>query len=234
MIVVHHLENSRSQRVLWLLEELGLPYEVKRYARDPKTSLAPPELLKIHALGKSPVIVDGEITVAESGAIVQYLVDKAGSQLRPEPGTQAHRDYTYWLHFSEGTAMPPLVMTIVFNKIEQAPMPFFLKPIVLPIARAISSKVKKTFINPNLERQFKYINSVLGKHPWFCGQEMTAADIMMSFPLETAASSDATAFKHMPNIQQFVQRIHSLPAYKRALEKGGPYKYAAAPTPAED
>ena len=151
MIEVHHLEHSRSQRIIWLLEELGLPYKVTRYARDAKTYLAPPELLKIHPLGKSPVITDGDITVAESGAIVEYLIDKAGGKMRPAHGTQAHRDYTYWMHFAEGTAMPPLVMTLVFNKIENAPVPAFLKPIVLPIARGISKQVKSGFINPKGE-----------------------------------------------------------------------------------
>lgn len=180
MIEVHHLEHSRSQRIIWLLEELGLPYKVKRYARDAKTYLAPPELLKIHPLGKSPVITDGDITVAESGAIVEYLIDKAGGKFRPAAGTQAHRDYTYWMHFAEGTAMPPLVMTLVFNKIENAPVPALLKPIVLPIARGISKQVKSSFINPNLEKQFAYIESVLAKNEWFCGSEMTGADFMLS------------------------------------------------------
>ena len=148
MITVHHLENSRSQRVLWLLEELALPYEVQRYARDKKTSLAPPELLQVHPLGKSPVITDGGITVAETGAIVEYLVDQAGGALRPEPGSADHRRYTYWLHFAEGTAMPPLVMALVFNKIKGAPMPFFVKP----IANAIADKVMHGFVQPNLDR----------------------------------------------------------------------------------
>lgn len=225
MIVVHHLEHSRSQRILWLLEELGLPYEVKHYKRDAKTYLAPPELFKVHPLGKSPVITDGDITVAESGAIIEYLVDKAGGKLRPAAGTQAHRDYTYWMHFAEGSAMPFLVMTLIFNKIENAPVPALLKPLVLPIARGISKQVKSSFINPNLERQFKYLNDVLGKNKWFCGDEMTAADVMMSFPLE-AAMSRADQINSMPNIAAFVKRIHAMPSYKKALEVGGPYDYA--------
>ncbi|GLR25237.1 glutathione S-transferase [Limnobacter litoralis] len=225
MIVVHHLEHSRSQRILWLLEELGLPYTVKRYSRDPITYLAPPELFKVHPLGKSPVITDGDITVAESGAIVEYLVDKAGGKLRPEAGTQAARDFTYWMHFAEGSAMPFLVMTLIFNKIENAPLPLLLKPLVLPIARGISKQVKSSFIDPNLARQFKYINDVLTQNAWFCGADMTAADIMMSFPLE-AACSRAEAIAQFPKIREFVDRIHARPAYKKALEVGGPYDYA--------
>ncbi|MCQ8897669.1 glutathione S-transferase [Limnobacter humi] len=226
MIVVHHLEHSRSQRILWLLEELGLPYEVKHYKRDAKTYLAPPELFKVHPLGKSPVITDGDVTVAERGAIIEYLVDKAGGKLRPAPGTQAHRDYTYWLHFAEGSAMPFLVMTLIFNKIEQAPVPLLLKPLILPIAKGISAQVKKNFLNPNLERQFQYLEGILAKQPWFCGQSMTAADIMMSFPLEAAMDRASDASSNLPHIKAFVDRIHALPTYQKALEVGGPYAYA--------
>lgn len=225
MIQLHHLEHSRSQRIIWLLEELGLPYEVVLYKRDPKTYLAPPELLKIHPLGKSPVITDGDITVAESAAIVEYLVDKAGGAMRPAAGTEANRQYTYWMHFAEGTIMPPLVMTLVFNKIENAPLPFFLKPLVLPIARGISAQVKSSFINPNLEKQFAFIDAHLGKNQWFCGDQLSGADFMMIFPLEAAASR-ADAIKNCTNIKAFVDRVHKLPAYRTALEKGGPYDYA--------
>lgn len=225
MITVHHLEHSRSQRIIWMLEELGLPYKVIRYERDKKTYLAPPELLKIHPLGKSPVITDGDVTVAESGAIVEYLIDKAGGKMRPAPGTAQARDFTYWMHFAEGTAMPFLVMTLIFNKIENAPVPFFVKPLVLPIARGISAQVKKSFINPNLERQFKYIDSVLAQRPWFCGEEMTGADIMMSFPLE-AAMQRAESARAMPHVAAFVKKIHARPAYIKALEVGGPYDFA--------
>ena len=154
MITVHHLEHSRSQRVLWLLEELGLDYEVKRYARDPKTMLAPPELAAVHPLGKSPVITDGDVVVAESGAIVEYLVDThGGGRLKPPAGTPAHRQYVYWLHFAEGTAMPPLLMKLVFDKVRSAKMPFFAKP----IARGIADQVEKSFLRPNLERQFAFM-----------------------------------------------------------------------------
>ena len=218
MITVHHLENSRSQRVLWLLEELGLPYDVKRYERDKKTSLAPPELLAVHPLGKSPVITDGKVTVAETGAIVEYLVDKAGGALRPEPGNAEHRRYTYWLHFAEGSAMPPLVMALVFNRIKKAPMPFFARP----IAKAIADKVLDGFIKPDLKRQLVFMESELASRPWFTGRTFTAADVMMSFPIE-AASSRGALKSNFPNLSGFLERIHERPAYKRALDRGGPY-----------
>lgn len=220
MITVHHLENSRSQRVLWLLEELGLPYEVKRYARDKQTSLAPPELLQVHPLGKSPVIVDGDITVAETGAIVEYLLDKLpGNTLRPAPGTPEHRRYTYWLHFAEGTAMPPLLMALIFNRIKSAKMPFFAKP----IARAIADKTLDGFVKPNIRRQLTYMEAELGTRDWFAGPGFSAADVMMSFPLEAAASRGGLDAQHYPKLGGFLGRIHARPAYQRALERGGPY-----------
>ena len=219
MITVHHLENSRSQRVLWLLEELGLPYEVKRYERDRKTSLAPPALLEVHPLGKSPVITDGEITVAETGAIVVYLVDKAGGALRPEPGGIEHRRYTYWLHFAEGSAMPPLVMALVFNKIKTAPMPFFVRP----IANAIADKVMKGFVGPNLERNLAFMQAELAERAWFAGRSFSAADVMMSFPVEAALSRGGSA-KSAPALAAFLERVRARPAWQRALERGGPYQ----------
>jgi glutathione S-transferase len=219
MITVHHLENSRSQRVLWLLEELGLPYEVKRYARDKKTSLAPPELLAVHPLGKSPVITDGRATVAETGAIVEYLIDKAEGRLRPEPGTADHRRFTYWLHFAEGSAMPPLVMALVFNKVKTAPMPFFARP----IAKAIANNVLKGFVMPNIERQLAFMEAELGEREWFAGRSFSAADVMMSFPLEGAATRAGLSAGY-PKLAAFLERIHARPAYQRALERGGPFK----------
>jgi len=218
MITVHHLENSRSQRVLWLLEELGLPYDVKRYARDKKTSLAPPELLAVHPLGKSPVITDGAITVAETGAIVEYLVDKASGALRPEPGTADHRRYVYWLHFAEGSAMPPLVMALVFGKIKSAPMPFFAKP----IARAIADKVMGGFVRPNLERNLAFMEAELGERGWFAGRSFSAADVMMSFPVEAALSRGGSA-EQAPRLAAFLAKVRARPAWQRALERGGPY-----------
>ena len=219
MIVVHHLNNSRSQRVLWLLEELGLPYEVKHYQRDAKTMLAPPELRAVHPLGKSPVITDGEVTVAESGAIVEYLIDQYGrGRLKPELGTPERLRYTYWLHYAEGSLMPPLLMKLVFDEVEKAPMPFFVKP----IARAISGKVKSAFISPQITQHLDYMEAELGKAPWFAGKEFTGADIQMSFPIEAAAAKGGLNASR-PKLTDFLKRIHARPAYKRALKKGGPY-----------
>jgi glutathione S-transferase len=219
MITVHHLENSRSQRVLWLLEELGLPYEVKRYVRDKKTSLAPPELAAIHPLGKSPVITDGKTVVAETGAIVEYLLDKADDNaLRPVRGTADGLRFSYWLHFAEGSAMPPLVMALVFNKVRTAPMPFFAKP----IAKAIADKVMKGFVQPNIVSQLAFMEAELNARPWFAGKAFSAADIMMSFPLEAAASRGGLDARY-PKLSDFIARIHARPAYRRALERGGPY-----------
>jgi glutathione S-transferase len=220
MIVVHHLNNSRSQRVLWLLEELGLEYEVKRYERDPKTMLAPASLRAVHPLGKSPVIGDGELVVAESGAIVDYLVERYGKgRLVPAAGTPERLRWTYWLHFAEGSAMGPLLMKLVFDKVESSPMPFFVKP----IARAISAKVKKSFINPNIQQQLDYMEAELGKAAWFAGAEFSAADIQMSFPLEAAGARGGLG-EGRPKLAAFLQRIHARPAYQRALERGGPYE----------
>jgi glutathione S-transferase len=214
LLTLHHLENSRSHRILWLLEELGVAYEIKRYARDAKTSLAPPELLRVHPLGKSPVVTDGDLTIAESGAIIEYLVERYGKgALIPPPGSPERQRYTYWLHFAEGTAMPPLLMKLVFNRIENGPMPFFARP----IARGIARKVKGGFIDPNLERIVGYIDAELGRHPWFAGDEFTAADIQMSFPVAAAAAR----VRALPNMARFLERIQARPAYRRAIEKGG-------------
>jgi len=224
MITVHHLNNSRSQRILWLLEELGLPYEIKRYQRDPKTMLAPPELLKVHPLGKSPVITDGDITVAESGAIVEYLVDTYGAQsgLRPARGTADDRRCTYWLHFAEGSAMPPLLMKLIFMRIKSTPMPFFVKP----IARGIADKVLSTFVDPNLARQMAFMEDELAPGPWFLGEAFSVADIQMSFPIEAANQRAGLSEAKTPRLLAWLRRAHARPAYQRALERGGKYDFA--------
>ena len=220
MITVHHLNNSRSQRVLWLLEELGVDYEVKRYERNAETMLAPPELRAVHPLGKSPVISDGAQTVAESGAIVEYLVDRYGhGRLIPATGTPDRLRYAYWLHYAEGSAMPPLLMKLVFDRVETAPMPFFVRP----FARAIAGQVKKTFIGPQIALHLGFIESELGARTWFAGDAFTAADIQMSFPLEAAAARGGLDGAR-PKLMSFLERIHARPAYQRALEKGGPYE----------
>lgn len=220
MIVVHHLNNSRSQRVLWLLEELGLAYEVKRYQRDAKTMLAPPELRAVHPLGKSPVIQDGDVTLAESGAILEYLVARHGNgRLIPAAGTPERLRYTYWMHFAEGSAMPPLLLKLVFDRIEKGPMPFFVRP----VARAIAQRAKSSFIQPNIDRNLDFMEGELGKSDWFAGAEFSAADIQMSFPLEAAAARGGLDAKR-PRLMGFLERIHARPAYRRAIDKGGPYE----------
>ena len=220
MITVHHLNNSRSQRVLWLLEELGLEYEVRRYERDPKTMLAPASLRAVHPLGKSPVISDGGVTVAESGAIMEYLIERHGQgRLIPLPGTPERLRYTYWLHYAEGSAMLPLLLSLIFGRLPRAPMPFFMRPIV----RAISAKTRKTFIDPQLELHRNFMESELGKSMWFAGEEFTAADIQMSFPVEAAAARGGLD-PSRPKLWAYLQRIHARPAYKRALQKGGPFE----------
>jgi glutathione S-transferase len=222
MLIVHHLDNSRSQRVLWLLEELALPYEIKFYKRDKATMLAPAELIAVHPLGKSPVLTDGDITVAESGAIVEYLVGEYGQgRLVPPAGTAERRRWTYWLHFAEGSAMTPLLMKLIFDRIRNSPMPFFIKP----IARGIADKVETSYITPNLNRQLDFMETELRDRPWFAGSEFSAADIQMSFPLE-AASARAGLNSTRPKLLDFLKRIHARPAYRQALARGGKYAYA--------
>lgn len=222
MIIVHHLNNSRSQRILWLLEELGLPYEIKKYQRDRKTMLAPPELRAVHPLGKSPVVTDGDIVVAESGAIIEYMVERqGGSQLVPAPGTADKRRYTYFMHYAEGSAMSPLLMKLVFDRIETAPMPFFVKP----VARSIAQKVKGSFILPQIRQHLAFLEAELGKSTWFAGEDFSAADIQLSFVIEAAASRGGLDDQY-PKLNAYLQRIHARPAYQRALERGGPFTIA--------
>lgn len=220
MLTIHHLENSRSQRILWLLEELGVDYDIKRYKRDRKTSLAPPELLAIHPLGKSPVITDGELTVAESGAIVDYLVNKYDNdQLLPAEGTPERRAYTYWLHYAEGTFAPLMITSLIMSRIETAPMPFFVKP----IAKGIVAKVRGGYLGQNIRRNLDFMEATLQKTIWFCGDAMTAADIQMSFAVEAAEVRTNLATDY-PKLSSFLERMRALPAYQAALEKGGPYE----------
>jgi glutathione S-transferase len=221
MIVLHHLEQSRSQRILWLLEELGLPYEIKHYSRNPKTLLAPPELHAVHALGKSPVITDNGLTVAESGAIIEYLTQRYGpssaTPLVPPADTPQRMQYTYWLHYAEGSLMPPLVMTLVFNRIESAPMPFFIRP----IAKGIVKQVRSAFLNPTLESHIAFIEQHLNDNTWFAGEAFSAADIQMSFAVEALASRGNVG-QRCPKISNWLKRIHAMPAYQRAMAKAGP------------
>lgn len=219
MIVVHHLNNSRSQRVLWLLEELGAEYEIRKYQRDPKTMLAPPELRQVHPLGKSPVITDQGLTIAESGAIIEYLVERyGGGRLVPPAGSPERLRYTYWLHFAEGSAQPFLLLKLIFGRVATAPMPFFVRP----VAKTISGRAISSFIQPNIDRQLDYMEAELGKSAWFAGSEFTAADVQMSFPLE-AATMRGGLDERRPRLMAFLKRIHERPAYRRAIERGGEY-----------
>ena len=219
-ITVHHLNDSRSQRILWLLEELDLEYEVKRYERDPETMLAPASLKEVHPLGKSPVITDEELTLAESGAIVEYLVARYGNgRLAPKSETPERLRYTYWLHYAEGSAMPPLVMQLIFNQIEEK-SPFFLRP----VAKVITGNVKQTYIVPQITQNLDYLEAELKKNTWFVGDEFTAADIQLSFPLEAAAAYSNLGGNY-PQLTTFLERVHARPAYQKALERGGAYNF---------
>ena len=216
MITVHHLDNSRSQRVLWMLEELGLPYEVKHYRRDRKTMLAPPELRRVHPLGKSPVITDAGLTLAESGAILEYLVETHGEG-RFVPVAKADRlRYRYWMHYAEGSAMPPLLLKLVFDRVETSPAPFFVRPIL----RQVAGRVKSTFVEPQIKLHLDYVEGELAKGEWFAGPEFSAADVQMSFPIEAAAARGGLDGSR-PRLMAFLERVRARPAYQRALERGG-------------
>ncbi len=222
MILVHHLADSRSQRVLWLLEELGLDYEIRRYERDPATYLAPPELKAVHPLGKAPILQDGPVTVVETGAIIEYLLDTYDAQgrLRPPRGTAEGRQFTYWTHYAEGSAMPPLLLKLVF-----AQLPRRAPGLVRPLVKGISAKANAGFVDPQLRTHIDWQESQLNQTGWFAGQDFSAADIMMSFPLE-AACSRAISRSDYPNIDRFLSAIHARPAWIRARERGGDYAYA--------
>jgi glutathione S-transferase len=224
MLTVHHLETSRSQRVLWLLEELAVPYELKVYRRDRQTRLAPPELRKVHPLGKSPVVTDGGEVIAESGAIIEYLVETYGkglsgelARLQPATGTREHRQCRYWMHYAEGSLMNWLVMKLVFVSIPKQPMPFFARP----IARALCANVQSRLVDPNLQDATAFIESHLRQHRWFSGDFLTMADFQMSFAVE-ALLSRSSGREPTPQLRGYLERMHARPAYQRAEQKGGP------------
>ncbi|MDN3638603.1 glutathione S-transferase [Simiduia curdlanivorans] len=224
MITLHHLNNSRSQRIIWLLEELGVDYDIVQHQRDPKTQLAPPSLRAIHPLGKSPVIVDesNQMVMAESGAIIEYLIQVYGdSQWQRHRDQAEYWDYVFWLHYSEGSVMPPLVMRLVMAGVSKAPMPFFAKP----IARSICSKVLAQFVQPNISRNLAFIESHLHQRQWFNDERISGADVQMSFALEAGVASGLID-ERFPAIRAFVERCHQRPAYQRALKRGGEYAYA--------
>jgi glutathione S-transferase len=207
--------------VLWLLEELGVPYELELYKRDPKTMLAPPELQKVHPLGKSPVITDGGETVAESGTILEYIADKYGNgRFVPLHGAPAYWRFRYFMHYAEGSLMPFLVMKLVFGRVRTAPVPFFVKP----ITKKIANEVEGSFVDPNIARHVAFLDGELAKSPWFAGDDLTIADIQMSYPLEALASRA----KDVPaRITEWIERMQARPAYRRAQERGGPSQFAA-------
>lgn len=224
MITVHHLENSRSQRIIWLLEELGIDYEIKRYGRDKQTGLAPPELLDVHPLGKAPVITEGDKTIAESGAIIEYLMyEYDDGRLRPEEGTDERLAYNYWLHYAEGSFAPLMILSLILSRIEEAPMPFFLRP----VAKGIAGKVRDGYLDANVTRNLAFMDATLKKSRWFCGSLFTAADVQMSFALEAAEVRTNLADDY-PHLAAFLATIRARPAYKRALDKGGHYELMRA------
>ena len=219
MLTVHHLENSRSHRILWLLEELGVDYEIQRYGRDKETGLAPPELLDVHPLGKAPVVTDGDKTLAESGAIIEYLVyEYDDGRLKPPDGTPEQRAYTYWLHYAEGTFAPLMLLSLVMGRIADAPVPFFL----IPVTRGIAGKVREGFLDANIKRNMDFIESSLTGSKWFCGDRFTAADVQMSFAIEAAeVRTDLSAYPHLAG---FLAAIRSRSGYRKAIDKGGHYE----------
>lgn len=224
MIIVHHLEQSRSQRILWLLEELGLPYEIKVYRRDRKTRLAPPELKAVHPLGKSPVITDAGRTVAESGAILEYLAERYGGAaggdlagLVPAPGSEAHHQCRFWMHYAEGSLMNWLVMKLVFMTIPTQPMPFFVRP----IARKLCDTVLAKLVDPNVSGSLAFMEDHLARQPWFAGEQLSLADFQMSFAVEAALSRGGQGQAN-PALRRWLEKVHQRPAWKRALDKGGP------------
>lgn len=219
MITVHHLNNSRSQRVLWLLEELGVAYEVKRYERT-KSLQAPDEMKKVHPLGKSPILTDGDTTIAETGAIVEYVLAGYGQgRLMPPEGTADYWQARHFLHYAEGSAMPPLFLMLVLSMIPER-APFFARPVL----KASMQKVDEMLVKPQIQLHMDHWENALGVTGWFAGPQMTAADVMMSFPVEAAATR--IGYEQRPRLRDFLQRVHERPAYKRGLKRGGPYAYA--------
>lgn len=233
MLTIHYLEGSRAHRILWLLEELGTPYQLTVYRRDPKSSLAPPELKKIHPLGKSPVITDGDAVIAESGAIIEYLIEQYGqnaqaidgdlSHLEPARGTAAYRQCRFWMHYAEGSLMNWLVMGLVFQRIPGQPMPFFVRPIAKKLCQAVMDKL----IQPNIDDSLVMMEQHLQKNRWFAGEHITMADFQMGFAVEAALHSIAHQHKlnnapTYPQLEQYQQRIRARRAYQQAIHLAGP------------
>ncbi len=220
MLTLHHLNDSRSQRILWLLEELKIPYQLETYQRNPKTGLAPEQLKAIHPLGRSPVLTTEHGVMAESGAIIEFLIGRYANETCGVPEDEKdHQDYLFWMHFAEGSLMPPLVaMKVLFKAREKSP--FLFKPVVNKMVEGIIN----AYYGPNLKQSLKYIESWLSKNEWFAGNRLSGADIQMSFPLESLVATGRA--KNFPAITEYVKRIHARPAYQEALKKGGEYSYA--------
>lgn len=217
MIVVHHLNQSRSQRVLWLLEELGLPYEIRHYQRDAKTMLAPPELKAIHPLGKSPIVCDDDFVIAESGLIIDYLIERYGNgRLAPAAGTRERLNYQYWLHYAEGSLMPLVLMKLIFKRVGSTPASFFVKPIL----KKVSASAQTGFVDPQLALHLSYLDKAVGASGYFVGDSLSGADIQMSFPIEALALR--AGLDAYPRLSAYLDKVHVNPAYQRAIEKGGP------------
>jgi len=222
MITLHYLENSRAQRILWLLEELQLDYKLALYHRNKITMLAPSELKAIHPLGKSPILTDGDLVLIESAAIIDYLIDTyAKGKLKPKAKTQEYLNYQQFMHYAEASLMPFLLLSLIFNKIKDSPMPFFAKP----IAKLIANKTLTSFVAPNIATHLEFLENHLADNTWFAGEKMSGADFMMSFPIEGAASRLGYE-ENYPNLKRYIDQIHALPSYQRALDKGLPYIYA--------
>lgn len=222
MVTLHHLNNSRSQRILWLLEELDVDYDIKHYERDSETNLAPAALRAVHPLGRAPILTHGDVVIPESGAIVDYLVQHYGKEtFSPPADSKAYQEYLFWLHFAEGSLMPPLVAKMILEKARlKAAKPFFVKP----IADKIIDGIINAYYGPNLNQSLAYIEAYLEQNKWFAGESPTAADVQMIFPLEALVASGKA--DSLPAISAYVARVHARPAYQRALEKGGDYAYA--------
>ncbi|MDT8449094.1 MAG: glutathione S-transferase [Wenzhouxiangellaceae bacterium] len=231
MITLHHLEHSRSQRVLWMLEELGVDYRIKRYARDPETNLAPPALNKVHALGKSPVLVDGDRTLAESAVIIEYLARRyGGGDWAPGIEDPAYWQFSYWMHYAEASLMPPLLIKLVFSKLREAPVPFFVRP----VSGRIADRVDAMFTDPQIATHFAWVDAFLAEHEWFAGDAISAADVQMSFPLEAALARGTVTRADYPHVAVWVHKVQGRPAYRRALKAGGDYAYGPIDTPPEN
>lgn len=216
MLSVHHLANSRSQRVVWLLEELGLEYDIVEHRREPGSRVAPGSLRKIHPLGKAPVLCDGDVTIAETGAIFEYVLERHGNgRLEPARGTPERIQYIYWQHFAEASLMPYLAMKLLFAGIENA-VPFFVRPAIRLLTRAVNAG----YMDRNLVAEIDFIEQHLATHEWFAGGGFTAADVLIGFMLEAVSGRFAPVAAY-PNIASFVNRIRARPAYRRAMQRGG-------------